>query len=257
MILDAVDLTLNEALALTTIAFVSGIVRGFTGIALSAVAMATAVLFLPPVEIIPMLWWLEMAASVLMVRSGWREANRGIALGLVLGSSFGLPLGLWLTLSLPIDVSKLVALAIICGLAAAQLARLRLGFLASKPGLIGTGVTAGAVSGLARVGGMIVALYVLALEMPARVIRASLVLFLFATLCVSFFTHVVMGTMDATAGIRGVVFAIPTMAGVLLGKALFVPRYEPYYKPICLGRLIAIALAGIAREGAGLSAVTQ
>ena len=245
--MELLELTTTEIVALSAIAFVAGVIRGFTGFALSAVAMAVAVLFLPPVEIIPMLWWLELAASVLMVRSGWAEASRGVALGLVVGSAVGLPVGLYLTLNMPVETSKLVALALICVLAAAQLGRIKMLFLATRPGLAGSGVAAGIATGLAGVGGMIVALYVLALDMPARVIRASLVLYLFASLCVSFFTHLIVGTMDQAAVLRGLAFAIPTMAGVVVGKALFIPRFEAHYKRICLGLLIALAVAGILR----------
>ncbi|MEO0487772.1 MAG: sulfite exporter TauE/SafE family protein [Pseudomonadota bacterium] len=237
-----------ELTALAGIAFIAGVIRGFTGFALSAVAMTAAVFYLPPVEIIPMLWWLEITASVLMIRSGWTEADKRIGFGLAAGSVIGLPLGLWLTLSIPQDVSKIAALVLISALAATQLARLRLPFLATRVGLGASGLTAGITTGLSGAGGMVVALYTLALDKPGRVIRASLILYLTVSLCVSFFTHLIIGTMDATAIWRGLVLAVPTAAGVVLGKWMFIPRYEPYYKPICLVLLIALALAGLARE---------
>ena len=69
-LLTAVDLTGREFLILTVIVIVAGIVRGFSGFALSAVVMASAVIILPPVQLIPICWWLEMTASVLMARGG-------------------------------------------------------------------------------------------------------------------------------------------------------------------------------------------
>ncbi|MEM1233702.1 MAG: sulfite exporter TauE/SafE family protein [Pseudomonadota bacterium] len=246
--MDLLGLTAAETTIIAVSAFCAGIVRGFTGFALSALVMVSAVLILPPVELIPMLWWLELSASLLMVRAGWAEADRRIALSLVVASSLGLPLGLWLTLNMAPEVSGLVALSVIVVLAASQLARVRIAALATWPGLLLAGLTAGIVTGLSGAGAMVVALYALALERPARVIRASLVLYLFVSLAVSFVTYGLVGAMDGPAIARGLAFAIPTAAGVLLGKALFVPRYEVYYKPICLGLLIALASVGILKE---------
>ncbi len=58
--------------------------------------MATAVLILPPVQLIPICWWLEMTASVLMAKGGWQEADRGVVWGLIIGSTVGVPFGLML-----------------------------------------------------------------------------------------------------------------------------------------------------------------
>ncbi len=77
----ALNLTPGEVFALAAITFVAGVVRGFSGFALSAMVMAMAVLILPPVELIAMCWWLEMTASVLMMKGGWADADRGVAVG--------------------------------------------------------------------------------------------------------------------------------------------------------------------------------
>ena len=76
------------------ICLLAGIVRGFSGFALSALVMASAALIIPPVELIPVCWWLELCAGFMMIRSGWKEADRRLAITLVVGSSLGLPLGL-------------------------------------------------------------------------------------------------------------------------------------------------------------------
>ncbi|MEM9788316.1 MAG: sulfite exporter TauE/SafE family protein [Pseudomonadota bacterium] len=246
-LLNATDLTRQEFIILTVIVVVAGIVRGFSGFALSAMIMATAVLILPPVELLPMLWWLELSASLLMLKGGWADADRGTAIGLVIGSTAGWPLGLWLTVTLPVETSKLIALSIIILLAASQLSKLKLTFLASKPGLYGTGIVAGIVSGLAHVGGMVVALYVLASDAPARQMRGSLVLFLFLGSLTSMITLLIFGVMDFSGVTRGLIFAAPTMLGVYLGQKLFIPSLARYYRPFCLTLLCALALVSIVR----------
>ncbi len=241
-------LTSSQFLFLIGCCLLAGMVRGFAGFALSAVVMALAVLVLPPVEIIPILWWQEMTASVLMVRGGWREADRRIVLGLVIGSTIGLPVGLALTQALPVDLSKMVALSVIIALALSQLAKLRISWLASTPGLYGSGLIAGIVSGLANVGGMVVAIYMLAQDAPARVMRASLVVFLATSFLIAIVTLIIMGVMTETAVWRGLALAPFSALGVALGTLLFRPAWEPYYKPFCLILLIALALISLVRE---------
>jgi uncharacterized membrane protein YfcA len=242
-----VGLTEGDFVIVALITFAAGMVRGFAGFALSALVMATAVLILPPVELIPMLWWLEMTASLMMLKGGIADAHRPTAYALVAGSAAGWPIGLYLTTTLPVETSKIIALCIIISLSSLQLARLRLGFLNSRPGLYGTGLVAGVVSGLANVGGMVVALYVLASDAPVRQMRGSLVLFLFLGALTSMLTLTLFGVMDLSGIRRGLVFALPTAMGVYLGQRLFTPRYERWYRPFCLTLLLALAGAGLAR----------
>ena len=246
-ILTTANLTQNEFWVLVALTMLAGIVRGFSGFALSAMVMATAVVILPPVELIPMLWWLEMSASVLMMKNGWAEADRSMTYGLVIAALIGWPIGLWVTISVPVETSKLIALSIIVILAATQLAKVRLNFLATKPGLYGTGIVAGFVSGVAHVGGMVVAFYVLAADKPANVMRASLVLYLFLGSASSMAVMLLFGIVDLSGITRGLVFAVPTMTGVLLGQQLFTERLSAYYRPFCLLLLITLATAGLIR----------
>jgi len=247
MMFDALSLTPTDMVVLSGLAFLAGLVRGFSGFALSAVMMATAVVILPPVELIPVLWALEAVASAMMVRGGLRDADRSIATGLVLGSAFGAPIGWALTVSVSVMTSSMIALALIICLAALQLSRVRFAFLATRPGLYGSGVLAGVVSGLAGIGGMIVALYTLSQDKPARVIRATLVIFLLFTSVVGAITMIAFGVFTWVSILRGVALAAPIAVGVFLGQRLFNPRFEPYYKPTCLTLLIVLASVALIR----------
>ena len=246
-ILDTTALTQNEFLILIGLTLLAGIVRGFSGFALSAMVMATAVIILPPIELIPMLWWLEMSASILMLKNGWSGADKTMTYGLVIGSVIGWPIGLALTVALPIAASKALALAVIVVLAATLLAKIRMPFLATKAGLYGSGIVAGIVSGVASVGGMVVAVYVLAADAPAKVMRASLVLYLFLSSAISMIVLVAFGVMELSGVARGLFFAIPTMIGVVIGQQFFTERLAPYYRPFCLILLIGLASLGLIR----------
>jgi len=229
------------------VVFFAGMVRGFSGFALSALVMASVALVLSPIELIPICFILEAVASLIMFRGGVRHADMKIVWGLSIGSVIGFPMGLYATNVLPVETSKLVVLCIILSLAAAQLLRASPKFLARTPGLYASGIIAGVVTGLAHVGGMVVALYVLAREEPARTMRASLVMFLFIGTFITLAYLLGFGVMNKLAIIRGILLSPFVTAGVLVGSAMFRPSLEVVYKNICLGLLTFLAFVGLLR----------
>lgn len=244
----SVSLSSSEAIAFAAICFAAGLVRGFTGFALSAFGLALAVLIIPPVELIPVMWWLEMAASLVMLRHGWGGANMKAAITLACGSALGLIIGLSVTTSVDAVLSQRIALCILIILALLQLTKIKIPHLASQPGTVAIGVVAGIATGLASVGGMVVALYVLARnEEPAKM-RATLVAFLFMGSATSILTHLWFGTMNTTSTMRGLAFVIPCMVGVLIGQRFFTTRLQPYYRPVCLTLLIGLGAASMLRS---------
>ena len=107
---------------------------------------------------------------------------------------------------------------------------------------------AGVATGLAGVGGMVVALYVLARNDEPAKMRATLVAFLFIGSFTSFGMHLWFGTMNTTSTLRGLAFILPCVIGVLIGQRLFTPRLQPYYRPTCLTLLIGLGAVSLVRS---------
>lgn len=227
--------------------FGAGMIRGFAGFGLSAMAMAILASFIPPIQLIPAFWFLEMAASLILMKGGWADADRRTAITLVLGAGAALPLGLWFSLSIDPVVSQQIALTLLVALALGQLTRARLAFLATLPGTVGTGLAAGLITGLAGAGGMFIALYTLARNLPARQMRGTLNIYLLGGGILGLTVHLFMGTINTETATRGMVLIVPTLFGVFAGKALFNPRWEHLYKPVCLTLLIGLAVIGLIR----------
>jgi uncharacterized membrane protein YfcA len=238
----------SETVLLFVIIFAAGLVRGFAGFALSAIVMASAASFIPPILLIPILWFQEMAASLLMARGGWQDADRPRTVLLVIGNWLGWPLGLWLTVSLPREASAQIALVIILILAGMQLLKVNIPALASRAGTLIAGFVAGIAGGVAHVGGMVVALYVLSQNDNARSMRATLVLYLFIGSLGSLIYLIYFGVMTSTAMLSALTLIPVTLLGVWLGTKLFNPRWEPYYKPFCLCLLIGLAALSLLRS---------
>ena len=240
--------TPSQTALLFAIIFAAGLVRGFSGFALSALVMASAASFIAPVLLIPILWFQEMAASLLMARGGWQDADRPRTALLVIGNWLGWPLGLWLTVTLPVEASKQIALVIILILAALQLLKVNIPALASRAGTLITGFIAGIAGGVAHVGGMGVALYVLSQNDSARSMRGTLVLYLFIGSFGSLIYLIFFGVMTSTAMLAALTLIPITLLGVWLGTKFFNPRWEPYYKPFCLCLLIGLAAVSLIRS---------
>ncbi|MDK3074056.1 sulfite exporter TauE/SafE family protein [Sedimentitalea sp. JM2-8] len=227
--------------------FLAGAVRGFAGFGLSALAMAMLAAFIPPIQLIPAFWFLEMSASLILMKGGWADADRPAALILILSAGIGLPIGLSVSLSLDPTLSKTAALAVLIVLALMQVSRLRLPVLATRPGTVATGLSAGFITGIAGVGGMLIALYALARDIPARRMRGTLNIYLLGGGVIGLVVHLLIGTMTAQAATRGLALILPTLAGVFVGQALFTPRWERWYRPACLFLLIGLAASGLLR----------
>ncbi|MGY9052781.1 MAG: sulfite exporter TauE/SafE family protein, partial [Rhodobacterales bacterium] len=92
-------------------------------------------------------------------------------------------------------ITRIVALGLILILAVMQLFNFTPKFVGTRIGLYGTGLIAGIVSGLAALGGMVVALYVLASKIDPRSMRGALVMYLFIGLFTSLIWHLIYGLL--------------------------------------------------------------
>jgi uncharacterized protein len=241
------QLTASELAFALIAVFVAGMVRGFAGFALSALVMASLASMIPPVELIPVCTMLELASAMLLLRGGFGEANKRMAFTLQAGALIGVPTGLYLTKTLDPELSKIIALCLVVTLALLQLARVRLPVSPSPVATFVTGITSGFVTGLASIGGMVIALYTLALQMPPKNMRGSLILIIFIGGTLTFLWQILYGMITELALTRFAIFALPMLAGVLIGRANFKPEYERFYRPFCLTLLIGLGAAGLLR----------
>ena len=145
-------LDISDLLILISICFFAGLIRGFSGFGLSAFVMSLALTIIPPIELIPVCWWMEFVASVFMIKNGWKDSDKKISVILWLGAIFGLPMGIALTIILDFQTSKIIALVLILILALILLRNVKIQFLSTTVGTIASGVFAGIATGLASIG---------------------------------------------------------------------------------------------------------
>lgn len=229
------------------VAFIAGLVRGFAGFALSALLMAGLVTFIPPVQLIPICVLMEAVASILMFRGGLRDADMSIVWGLAIGTVIGTPVGLLATTTLDVDISKSMALTIIIALTVMQLFKVKPRFVDTTTGVYGSGIASGIASGLAGVGGMVVALFVLARDAEAKTMRGSLIMYLFISVIITLILLFFFDMLDLRALKRGLIIAPVVLVGVFLGGLLFRPSLVGFYRRFCLFLLLFLSSVGLLR----------
>jgi uncharacterized membrane protein YfcA len=166
----------------------AGFVRGLTGFGFSALCVSCLSVFLPPAQVVPALFVLEILASLSLLKSCWPDVHWSWLRVLAWGNVVFIPLGVLTQQSLPPDQMRLLLAVIILGIALAQLRGLRPHGEPSRALQWGTSIFSGWLNGLAAIGGIAVAMVFNQTRLAPAVMRASLVVFflftdLFALLC--------------------------------------------------------------------------
>jgi len=170
-------------LASLCVVFAAGIVRGFAGFGFSALCVAGMSLYLPPAQVVPPIFMLEVLASLTLLRSAWKDVHWNWLSWLVAGNALCIPLGV--ALLAYVDETALRLLIGTLLLLSATL--LRSGWtLALEPTRamrLATGLVSGLVNGVAAIGGIAVAVLLSTTGLAPAAMRATMILlFLFTDL---------------------------------------------------------------------------
>src|ERR1017187_188427 len=102
--------------------FGAAVVRGYSGFGFSLLAITSLSLLLPPAEIVPSIFIMEVAASLHLLPSVWRNIHWRALLWLTVGCFVGTPFGVY-ALAHVAPAPMTLALAIFVLIAAILLAR--------------------------------------------------------------------------------------------------------------------------------------
>ena len=211
-------MTLAAAIA---IVFLAAIVRGYSGFGFSLLAITALSLLYAPATIIPSIFLLEIAASIHLLPSLWRDIHWRSLIPLVIGTSIGTPIGLMFLTSVPAAPMQ-IALGVFVF---AVTCLLWIGFtLKTMPGntvSASAGLAAGITNGAFGIGGPPVILFYFASPAGNIVGRATLVAYFLLTDAIGliFLSRENLVTIDAL--LRTLTFLPALIAGVWLGARSF------------------------------------
>lgn len=245
-------------LACMVIVFAAGIVRGFAGFGFSALSVAGMSLLLPPAQVVPAVFVLEVVASLSLLREAWRDADLRWLRWLVLGNALCIPLGLAVLAWLPQAPLQLVLGALLLGAALLLRAGFSAGLEPSSGVRLATGLVSGFVNGVAAIGGIAVAVLMSTTSLAPSVMRATMiVMFLFTDLYALAWAAVMPVAGEVSLlGPQTLTMALaltPAMlAGIWCGRRFFVDMPAQQFRQRVLEALIGMAGLGVLRAAVDL-----
>ncbi len=223
----------------------AGIVRGYSGFGFSALVVMSLVLILPPSEVVPIAFILEIGASLAMLPQVWREVKWRVAGWLFAGAAIGSPVGIHFLATIDPDHMKLMIAGVVLIACFLLIWGYRFKAPAGPLGNGATGLLSGLVNGVGAVGGLPVVLLLVAGAAEAAALRATIVGYLFLS---DTYALAISGTKDLVDMVllqRAGLFAAPLAAGIYIGSHFFLRTNPVAFRRIILAILIALALGGI------------
>jgi uncharacterized membrane protein YfcA len=245
-------LKMNESIVLMIFfcatVMVAGYVRGYGGFGFSMITVAALSLFSAPAQVVPVVLLLEVAASLFLLPGIWRLVDWPILSWLLAGVAAGTPVGVWILGSVPPAPMKMAVAVIIFSMALL----LRQGFVVKRrlkrPETMAAGLASGVLNGAAAIGGPPAILFFFSSPVGAAVSRASLIAFFLVTDILAAGLCTAAGLMTIGHAGQAAILALPTAAGLFLGKLAFVRTPEPVFKKRVLLYLMMLSLLTLVRS---------
>jgi uncharacterized membrane protein YfcA len=227
--------------------FLAAMVRGYSGFGFSLLAITALSLVLPPSEIVPSIFMLEVAASLHLLPGIWKDVHWRSLAPLTLGCLLATPFGVYLLANVPAAPMQ-IAMA---GFVLVATLLLGQGFaLKTMPGPLAS-TAAGAASGFANgafgIGGPPVILFYFASPAGNLAGRASLIAYFFITDIVGLAFLSRQDLVTGAALFRAAIFLPALLAGVWLGARSFKSADPAVFRKWVLGILAGLAVLSAAK----------
>jgi len=241
------QLSLVEIYFVIFTVLIASIIRGFNGFGFSATCISGFSFILPAIEIVPIILILEVLISIFMAPYIWNKIDWNFVLKLLLGIIIGSPIGLYLLKYLSPDVTHLAVCLLIIFFSLILIRGYENQKINNIYGKFFTGIVSGTLNGLTTLGGMPVALFLLATSIQPAIIRGSLAALFFLTDIYAFILSFFAGIVDLTTIYRTVPLIIILPIGVYIGNKFFIKSKEETYRKVVFYFLIFISLFGLFR----------
>jgi uncharacterized membrane protein YfcA len=237
-----------ELLALSSAAiFLAAIVRGFSGFGFSLLSITAISLILPVAQIVPSIFLLEIAASINLIPSIWRQIHWRSLTWLMVGYVIGLPIGTLALIHAPGAPAQIVLGIFVIGTAILMLRGFHLAKTPGAPASTATGVASGVLNGAFGIGGPPVVLFYFSTPGAAAIGRASIIFFFLFTDLLGVGYFATQGIVTIQSFIQAALWLPALLIGVWLGAHGFKRMNQDAFRRWVLVILIALALLGIGK----------
>ena len=226
---------------------VAAYIRGYSGFGFSALTVTSLALILPPSEVVPTAYMLEVAASIHMLPLVWRSIDWKILRWLVIGAVMGTPFGIIFLEEVPQETMRLVISGIVLTASLLLWKNIRMRSSANWYSILAVGFFSGVINGAAAIGGLPVVLFFLSISLGSALSRASMVAYLFIIDLYAVFLPGSQQLISTELLGRTVIFLIPLLVGIYIGHRSFVKTTPESFRKFALSLLIVLSLAVIVR----------
>jgi uncharacterized membrane protein YfcA len=212
-------------------------------------------LFVPPAQVVPPIFVLEVLASVTLLRGALKDADWPWLSWLALGNALFIPLGVALLAFVPETPLRLLIGALLLLAAVLLRSGLRLALAPTRTVRLATGLVAGFVNGVAAIGGIAVAVLLSTAQMAPAAMRATMIMLLLFTDLYALAWVGIMSAGSETGNallgadtLRWALSLVPVMlAGIWVGQRSFAGVSPTQFRRHVLNLLILIALVSVVR----------
>ena len=239
------QVSLNAAIAICVVAFISGTARGFSGFGSALIFMPLASSIADPRLVAAVLLIIDFIAAAPLLPGAWAKADRKATSIIVFGALIGVPIGTYLLSRLEPVTTRWIISVFVFALLLLLLSGWRYRGKDHTALSVGVGGLSGFCSGLAQTGGPPIVGYWLGRPIASDLARANILLFFGASDFFSDVSYAIAGliTMDSIrfAVIIGPVYGI----GVWFGASLFGKASEAVFRAICYALIAAAVIFGL------------
>jgi uncharacterized membrane protein YfcA len=237
--------SINAAIAICAIAFVSGTARGFSGFGSALIFMPLASSIAAPKLVAALLLIIDFIAAAPLVPQAWKNADRKATAVIVLGALVGVPIGTYFLSRLEPVTTRWIISGFVFALLLLLLSGWRYRGKDHAAISVGIGGLSGFCSGLAQTGGPPIVGYWLGRPIPSIIARANILLFFGASDFFSVVSYAATGLITADAikfsCVVGPVYAL----GVWFGASLFGKASEELFRATCYALIATAVIAGL------------
>jgi uncharacterized membrane protein YfcA len=239
------DVSINAAIAICAIAFVSGTARGFSGFGSALIFMPLASSIAAPRLVAALLLIIDFIAAAPLIPNAWKQADRKATAIMVFGALIGVPIGTYFLSRLEPVTTRWIISGFVLALLLLLLSRWRYRGKDHPAISVGIGGLSGFCSGLAQTGGPPIVGYWLGRPIASTIARANILLFFSASDFFSVVSYSLTGLITADSIkfslVVGPVYAI----GVWFGASLFGRASETVFRAICYVLIAAAVIIGL------------
>ena len=239
------DLSLNAALAICAIAFVSGTARGFSGFGSALIFMPLASSIAAPRLVAALLLVIDFVAAAPLIPNAWKHADRSATTVMVLGALIGVPIGTYFLCRLDPVTTRWIISCFVAALLLLLLSGWRYRGKDHATISVGIGGLSGFCSGLAQTGGPPIVGYWLGRPIASHVARANIVLFFGASDFFSLVSYFLSGLITADSIKFSFVVGPVYGLGVWFGASLFGKASEQVFRAICYALIATAVIVGL------------